>query len=231
MSGTERRQAIVDAALPLFAEHGLSGVTTRQIAQAAGVSEALLYRHFASKDEIFAAIQDCCVSHAGNPADYLKSLPNDTKTLITCIHTLMWKIQSQAGPGNDEPDSFHRLMIRSLLADGTFAASFQRRTSVVWVDKMRACVKAAIAAGDVDVDGTEAELGIWLGHHLSVMIRLYSLSGEEIVSYPVPRDQLLEHSVRFCLRGIGMRREAVEAHYRPAELNLFLSGTFAGPQS
>jgi AcrR family transcriptional regulator len=50
----ERRQAIVDAAIPLLVEHG-SGVTTRQIAEAAGVAEGTLFRVFEDKAALLHA--------------------------------------------------------------------------------------------------------------------------------------------------------------------------------
>jgi len=53
-SGTEK--AILDAAIILFAEKGFSATTTRQIAQAAGVNEVTLFRHFRSKQELFHKI-------------------------------------------------------------------------------------------------------------------------------------------------------------------------------
>lgn len=53
LSAPERRQQILDAARPLFVEGGLSGTRTRDVATAAGVTEALLYQHFASKEELF----------------------------------------------------------------------------------------------------------------------------------------------------------------------------------
>ncbi len=43
---------IEDAALTLFANHGVDGVTTKQIAKAAELSEGAIYRHFKSKDEL-----------------------------------------------------------------------------------------------------------------------------------------------------------------------------------
>ncbi len=48
----ERREEILAAALRLFGQYGLYGVSTRQIAQAVGVSQPTLYAYFASKDEI-----------------------------------------------------------------------------------------------------------------------------------------------------------------------------------
>ena len=55
LPAAERRQAIVDAALPVFARSSYGGATTAEIARAAGVSEPILYRHFASKRELYLA--------------------------------------------------------------------------------------------------------------------------------------------------------------------------------
>jgi len=56
MSGIERRQHFINAALHLFSSSGFRGTSTRAIAEAAGVSEALLFRHFPSKADLYAAI-------------------------------------------------------------------------------------------------------------------------------------------------------------------------------
>lgn len=54
----DTRREILDAALDLFAEHGFSGTSMRQIAQAVGVRESALYHHFPSKDALFAFLAD-----------------------------------------------------------------------------------------------------------------------------------------------------------------------------
>ena len=51
----ERRAMIVAATLPLLLEHG-DRVTSRQIAEAAGIAEGTIFRAFADKDEIIAAV-------------------------------------------------------------------------------------------------------------------------------------------------------------------------------
>jgi AcrR family transcriptional regulator len=58
MAGEERRDLIVQVAVSLFSNRGFRGTTTREIAQAAGVSEAMVFRHFATKEELYAAILD-----------------------------------------------------------------------------------------------------------------------------------------------------------------------------
>ena len=52
----EARNAIVEAALAAFAEHGFHGATTRNIANAAGVSQGLLHHHFGGKDGLWRLI-------------------------------------------------------------------------------------------------------------------------------------------------------------------------------
>jgi AcrR family transcriptional regulator len=54
MSIDERRAMIVDAVIPLLIEHGRE-VSTRQIADAAGIAEGTIFRVFADKEEIFSA--------------------------------------------------------------------------------------------------------------------------------------------------------------------------------
>jgi len=48
--------AILDAAVHLFSVHGYDGVSMRRIAEAAGVSKANIYHHFASKEALYFAI-------------------------------------------------------------------------------------------------------------------------------------------------------------------------------
>jgi AcrR family transcriptional regulator len=57
----ERRSMIVAATLPLLLEHG-DRVTSRQIAEAAGIAEGTIFRAFADKDEIIAAVVEAALN-------------------------------------------------------------------------------------------------------------------------------------------------------------------------
>jgi len=50
------RDRIIDAAEQAISEYGVAGATTKRIAGLAGCSEALLYKHFASKEELLLAV-------------------------------------------------------------------------------------------------------------------------------------------------------------------------------
>lgn len=61
LSAEDRRQQIMQVATGLFARQGFEGTTTRQIAEEAGVNEALLFRHFPSKENLYCAlIEELC---------------------------------------------------------------------------------------------------------------------------------------------------------------------------
>src|SRR5580765_3512786 len=69
MTAEERKLQILRVAVSLFSQRGFGGTTTREIAIAAGVSEAMVFRHFATKQELYAAILDhkACSGDAMNP--------------------------------------------------------------------------------------------------------------------------------------------------------------------
>ena len=58
MAAEDRRHQILHVAVTLFSQRGFGGTTTKEIAQAAGVSEAMVFRHYATKQELYSAILD-----------------------------------------------------------------------------------------------------------------------------------------------------------------------------
>ncbi|WP_351230568.1 helix-turn-helix domain-containing protein [Streptomyces sp. NPDC002133] len=69
MSAEQRRGVIIRATIPLVIAHG-STVTTRRIAQAAGIGEGTIFRVFADKDELLQA----CVAEVLSPGSSLAEL-------------------------------------------------------------------------------------------------------------------------------------------------------------
>lgn len=56
LSAEKRRESIIEVAKRLFAQQGFHGVTIDEIVNAVGVSPSILYRHFKSKEELYAAV-------------------------------------------------------------------------------------------------------------------------------------------------------------------------------
>jgi TetR/AcrR family transcriptional regulator len=56
MHGTDRRQQLIETALDVFSRKGFDGATTKEIAAEAGVTEAIIFRHFPTKQALYTAI-------------------------------------------------------------------------------------------------------------------------------------------------------------------------------
>jgi AcrR family transcriptional regulator len=64
-TAAERREVLVEAAVAAFAEHGFHGTPTTEIAKAAGISQAYLFRLFPTKSELYVAAVDRCYARLG----------------------------------------------------------------------------------------------------------------------------------------------------------------------
>lgn len=62
---------ILDAAISLFADYGYFGVTTRDLARKAKVTEGSIYRLFGSKDKLFESALSTVIGHLLDPAQFL----------------------------------------------------------------------------------------------------------------------------------------------------------------
>jgi AcrR family transcriptional regulator len=71
MAAEDRKLQILRVAVTLFSQKGFGGTTTKEIAQAAGVSEAMVFRHYATKQELYTAILDhkACSGDSMNPEE------------------------------------------------------------------------------------------------------------------------------------------------------------------
>ena len=58
MPASDRRTQLLDVALNVFAQKGFNGATTKEIAAAAGVTEAVIFRHFPTKQALYKAVLD-----------------------------------------------------------------------------------------------------------------------------------------------------------------------------
>jgi TetR/AcrR family transcriptional regulator len=58
LPASDRRRQLVETALDFFSRKGFGGTTTKEIAAAAGVTEAIIFRHFPTKSDLYNAVLD-----------------------------------------------------------------------------------------------------------------------------------------------------------------------------
>jgi AcrR family transcriptional regulator len=214
LDSDERRQAIVDAAVPLFSRNGFSGTTTRELAEAAGISEALLFRHFPSKQLLYREILQQ-LGCQGDPAlEQLASLAASTATLVGTVRFMVRRCVPGSDVDRTELDPRLRLVLHSCLEDGDYVRELSDAVFARIVPLFAASLDAATAAGDVVPSPNEASSAnlFWFGHHIAAMIAIAALPGRSCVPYQGEPEALVEQASRFILRGIGMRDAAITAH-------------------
>ena len=120
-----RREQILQTAVNLFSQRGFKGTTTKEIAKAAGVSEAIIFRHFATKDELYGAIL-----HSKSCQDGLHRFPwEGSEVLKTAISerddfAVFYNIALQAMNNHQNDEGFMRLLFYSALEEHQLADRF-----------------------------------------------------------------------------------------------------------
>ena len=124
MHADERHRQLLRVAIDVFARNGFSGTKTKDIAAAAGVSEAILFRHFATKEDLYHAILDMKEDKAGleERSRNLQALmeARDDRGVIALIGRGIF-----ASFGEDP--AFHRLMMYASLEGHIMANLFKER--------------------------------------------------------------------------------------------------------
>jgi len=227
MSADERKRAIINAAKPLFAANGFNGTTMRQIAKAANVSGALLYKHFPSKEAMHKEILSYVGRISNLAGSEIKEMEPCTETLVLLFFFLYRAILLEV-PGHGKQQKTHeRLLFYSLLEDAGYARMVFERISAEYFDFVEASYQAAIEAGDIAKTGSDHANLFWFVHHLAMALNLCHLSPTPAFAYDVPKETLIDEAACFALRGIGLTEAAIRRYYQPKKLDIFIKGLFA----
>jgi AcrR family transcriptional regulator len=163
--GKTRRQQILTAAMRLFSRHGFDGTTTREIAHAAGVNEAIIFRHFTSKDELYWAV----VSEQARTRRYterlegrLRSAKSTKQTLADVAEILLHRRENEG--------AFTRLLLFSALRNGELSEKFIHNYLTEWLDLISDYIRTGTRRGwlrKIDpVVGARAFIAMVAGHNL-----------------------------------------------------------------
>jgi len=221
LSAEQRREAIVKAALPLFARKGFANTTTRELAEAAGVSEALIYKHFPSKESLYTEIQNTGCKDKDHGLDKLAGADPSTSTLVHIVYYLLRTIVMGKPGDTISWEVKHRLILNSCLEDGEFARVLYENRFSCCFNKVRACLLAAEQAGDIVTSPISRENRVRFAHHLAGMIAFNHLPKKPVIDYCVDREELAHQVIWFALRGLGLTDQAIAKYYNPKALSAF----------
>jgi AcrR family transcriptional regulator len=138
LPGPERRAAVVQTACRVFAKSSYHGSTTAQIARETGVTEPVLYRHFASKRELYLACLDSvwqevrvlwetAVEREPDPANWIKAIGKAYLEARASARIVLVDLWIQALTVAADDPEIRRALRRQVCAVHEFVASLIRR--------------------------------------------------------------------------------------------------------
>lgn len=216
LSFADRTRSIVSAATTVFAASGFERATTKQIAEAAKVSPALLYEHFPSKEALYRAVlrrlikdQDALVATLAvrRPG----SDPDGAAELVMMLHSYFSAcIMVKAHQNNV---TAHRLLLASLAGDGTYARLLYRRALRNNVTGLSAALDNARANGELSGEVLSGPTAASFIEHVGSMMLSSHLFEKPVAPYAEAGTELVRKAVFFCGRGLGVSDEAISRIY------------------
>jgi AcrR family transcriptional regulator len=139
-SGLERQAGLISTAASLFAANGFQGTTTKEIAKAAGVSEALLFKYFPTKRALYAAILAEKAQYSGlREAVEEAAKKQDDERLFTLLAS--YRIKKGADP------TMLRLLLFSALEGHELSDMFFQRQYRTFHDLLATYISKRIEGG------------------------------------------------------------------------------------
>jgi len=144
MKREDRRKQLIEVAVKFFSEFGFQGTSTKSIAEAAGITEAVIYRHFATKKDLYSAILDYKLKQTGTPEWFGElhrlAAANEDQMLFRSVAGKILDSYRQ------DPD-FQRLMFRASLEGHEMSALLNAKIGLPFYEFLRDYVARRQAEG------------------------------------------------------------------------------------
>jgi len=200
MTGDERRKEIIRAAMDVFSRNGFGGSTTREIAENAGISEAMIYNHFRNKEELYSAIIDEKLQESEPlyyPLDAIRK-KDDSRVFSTIVSNYLHR--------HSKDTTFMRLLLFSALEGHELASMFTGGPLRKFFEFLAEYIQERIDEGAFRPVNPEIASRCLLGIvHYFILLR--EILGDEVVRH-IEQTDAIEAIVNIFCRGLIKDDEA-----------------------
>lgn len=165
----ETRQHILDVALRLFSQQGVSSTSLAEIAKAAGVTRGAIYWHFKNKSDLFCEIwqlSESCITD--KETEYRAQLPGDPLSVLTNI--LIYILEATV------MEERRRLLMEIIFHKCEFVGEMaavrhqQRNLCIESYDRIEQILNECIAAGQLPEDLLTRQAAILMRGYISGIV-------------------------------------------------------------
>lgn len=199
MAKEERRAQIVEVAAMLFAQKGFKGTTTREIAKKAGISEAVIFRHFPKKEALYSAIIDNKCNDTQGRSRLMKALEGKSGREVFREVARFLITENQKDP------AFIRLLIFSALEGHKLSDIFIKTKGMELVEFLEGHIKHLMAEGLLrEIDpAVAARAFIGMVAHYSMSQEIYGLKKY----FKRPNDYVIDIFVDIFFEGLERKKD------------------------
>ena len=141
-SGADRREQILDVATGLFARQGFQGTTTKRIAEGSGVTEALIFRHFTTKEELYWAVIQRKIDDTSPVERLLENLEAGGDDIEILSRVAFGVLERRA-----KDQTLSRLLLYSALEQHELSERFFRNYIANYFEALASFVRKGISQG------------------------------------------------------------------------------------
>jgi TetR/AcrR family transcriptional regulator len=206
MSGEDRRRQLIEIAIDLFSRKGFAGTTTKEIAAAAGVTEAIIFRHFATKQDFYQAILDYKCG-GEEPEKWMAETKafmdrNDDEGLFRFLITTILQYY------REEPQ-FERLLIHAALEGHELALMHHNQMASSIGAHFKAYIKRRQTEGALRQCEPAAVLFSLAGISQFYALQKYIYQRGEL---KMPDEQMIDDFLLILMGGLGISKKVGKSH-------------------
>ncbi len=196
MPADDRHRQLLRSAIDCFARNGFGGTKTKDIAAAAGVSEAILFRHFATKEDLYHAILD--MKEDQEAANSLKVLIEECAARRDDAGVFS-AVAREIFASFEEDPAFQRLILYALLEGHLMANLFHKRLGSRRREFMRRYVVQRQAEGAFRQGDPDLALNFAVGSlvHFAMAKHIFGMKKPAIAD-----EAVIKQIVEFILAGL-----------------------------
>lgn len=197
LTAKERSAQIVKVAMRLFSQKGFKGTTTREIAEKAGISEAIIFRHFAKKEALYSAIIDMqCNDRQGQSVMMKKIEGKEGRDVFREIAAYLMKTHE------DDP-TFMKLLMFSALEGSNLSDIFIKTRGLEIMDYLAKHIDNLIKDGSFRKVNAHLAARAFLGMvlHYSMTQEVYGMKK----FFKIPIRKVADTFVEIFFEGIERR--------------------------
>ncbi|HUD94933.1 helix-turn-helix domain-containing protein [Sphingobium sp.] len=207
LSSADRRNSIISAAKAVFARYGLEGARTQQIAQAAGVSEALIFRHFATKTHIYRAVLREVIAEQNATFSAMDTVEASADGALEIIRRLVDHAMKGAEADNV---AGMRMVVGSLAGDGGYARLIYRRALRLSLPALDSALAAARAEGAITGAAIATVNAVAFLEHVGTMMLMAHCHSRTAIPYDDDDRRVKRDAILFCARGLGIAENRIQ---------------------